>query len=349
MNTERPDKPETLALKLIKKSKAFVLRSYNKLLQRVRAKPHAQKGKADNKQYPYNIVSKIDYWDDRGISFDSSFLPSKAHSALLVQRREPLTKDEIQLQRLIQANEPRSYSLTGQHLYRIQLRDEPKPIASTKREPTRFLQRFHKESLEFLQNFKYIISINQRFPLTETLRSISAYGIVISIYTDDFSTEQITFDPSFSDIIIAPEIDIFNAGRRPIRRFVKAATPMAAYLALVDTLAEFAPKDFNILAPIHGPPLSPEEKLDPDNPENHDIALILSCDPESAPACDGAFRDYLRDISKSVSNILCTEQQIYRYSNLIQGFPNTIADFLEIALLDGARIDVRYENDNSHI
>lgn len=300
--------------------------------------------------YNYNIIAKVEYWDDRRFSFTGAFSADSSHSTLLVQRREPITKQEIHLQRLIEGNVPRSYSLTERHLHRIQLRDEPHSVMSVRREPVRLLDRVDKSTLEVLQNFRYLISINQRFLLTEALRNVSDTLLTISIYTDDFDMHTVAFDQSFSDIIIAPDRTMFEGGEWPIRRFIEARSAESAYGALIDVLHEFAPKDFNVLAPIYGQ-VTPQHKVPLDNPKEHDIGIVLKGTANDAPPCQTSFRDYLQTsfTQESVIGILCTEHSLYRYKNIITRLPEDMGTLLEIALQDGARVGVWYEDDHSDI
>ena len=305
---------------------------------------------APRNYYKYNIISKVDYWEDGRISFDTNFSPSVRHSTLLIQRREPLTKGEIQVQRLIEGNDPRSYPLTERNLHRIQLRDDAKAVQSGRRELVRLIDRIDGEGLKFLKEFRYLVSINQKYLLSEVVRSVSESFINISIYTSDFDFGQIAFDQSFSDVIIAPDRSFFEGGAWPIRRFLKAETPTQAYAALVEVLNEFGQKDFDILAPVYGD-IGPDVGVDPDNPKKHDIVIVMKGKSADAPPCTTSFRQYLSDCytEDTVQGILCTEEKIYRYKDLITGFPGSIAKFLEIALQDGARVGVWYEDCRSDI
>lgn len=297
------------------------------------------------KDYKYNLIAKVDYWEDRKIAFDTKYAPSDLHSTILIQRREPLTKQEITIQRLIEGNNPRSYSLTERHLHRVQLRDDPRGSRSSRREPARLIDRIDAEGLKFLEKFKYLISINQRYLMSEVIRNVSGNFVNISIYTEDFDLSQIAFDQSFSDVIIAPDKTFFESEEWPIRRFVQAHTPEQAYVALVDVLHEFAPKDFDVLAPVYGE-VGPDVGINPDNPKKYDLVIVMKGRSTKAKPCKTSFRQYLAENynEDTVQGVLCAEEKLYRYKDLIADLPGSLATFLEMALLDGARVGVWYED-----
>ena len=296
------------------------------------------------KNYKYNILYKCRYLENSRIS-PLLKLPTKLDvnsSVLLIHRKYPLTKDEIQVQREIKKNEFQKKYFRSNNLYRFEVDDQGILHKSDRRSVFTFLHRMLHDCYDDLKKFRYVVFINPTFDLISPLRSLVDNSIVIVIYTTDFDEKLIKEEISNYDVIICGD-NFSPIGI--IRRLEKTPVSRDIVPTLINVMESLEDKGVDAFIPIiNGKDY--DNKLLEHNINFSQVILTIGFSKKNSPIVDCDFTEYLRILEKNTIKLLVLSSVFLRYKSFLVEDEFDLFKFLSISMMDGIRYDIQFTEEN---